>query len=184
MDAGYTVLVKPHENSFDLSYENSGGIDWAARLRPLLERGAGRLVREANASPWLVAADVLITDHSSVGFEYLLLDRPLVRIEMPELITRANVPREYVDLMASASDTVHDAAGVLVQVERAFADPQRGSRTRREVAAELFHGPGGATQRAVRELYDVLELAPINVSDAGGAPQDHALHAVGAEKAS
>jgi CDP-Glycerol:Poly(glycerophosphate) glycerophosphotransferase len=181
VDAGYTVLVKLHENSFDLAYENSGGIDWAARLTPILQRGTARLIREANASPWLVAADVLITDHSSVGFEYLLLDRPLVRIEMPELINRANVPREYVDLLASASFTVHDVSGVLEQVERAFADPRRGSETRREVAAELFYRPGGATRRAVRELYDVLELTRIDVSETGGSTREHELHASGAE---
>jgi hypothetical protein len=179
VDAGYTVLVKLHENSFDLAYENSGGVDWAARLTPILQRGTARLIREANASPWLVAADVLITDHSSVGFEYLLLDRPLVRIEMPELINRANVPREYVDLLASASFTVRDASGVLEQVERAFPDPRRGSETRREVAAELFYRPGGATRRAVRELYDVLELTPIDVSETGGSTRE--LHASGAE---
>jgi hypothetical protein len=181
VDTGYTVLVKLHENSFDLAYENSGGVDWAARLTPILQRGTARLIREANASPWLVAADVLITDHSSVGFEYLLLDRPLVRIEMPELINRANVPREYVDLLASASFTVHDASGVLEQVERAFADPRRGSKTRREVAAELFYRPGSATRRAVRELYDVLELTPIDVNETGGSTREHELHASGAE---
>ena len=181
VDAGYTVLVKLHENSFDLAYENSGGVDWAARLTPILQRGTARLIREANASPWLVAADVLITDHSSVGFEYLLLDRPLVRIEMPELINRANVPREYVDLLASASFTVHDVSGVLEQVERAFADPRRGSETRREVAAELFYRPGGATRRAVRELYDVLELTRIDVSETGGSTRERELHASGAE---
>ena len=59
IDAGYTVLVKPHENSFDASYENSGGVDWAARLGALLQDGKGLLVRDGNVSPWLVAADVL-----------------------------------------------------------------------------------------------------------------------------
>ncbi len=35
--AGYTVLVKPHDHSFDMAYEYSGGIDWAARLGRLLQ---------------------------------------------------------------------------------------------------------------------------------------------------
>jgi CDP-glycerol glycerophosphotransferase len=173
VDAGYTVLVKLHENSFDLAYANSGGIDWAARLAPILQRGTARLVREPNASPWLVAADVLITDHSSVGFEYLLLDRPLVRIEVPELIERARVPHEYVDLIASASTTVHDAGGVLREVDRAFADPSHGSQTRRDVAAELFYRPGGATSRAVHELYEVMELTAPPPADSGDDLDDY-----------
>ncbi len=158
IEAGYMVLVKPHENSFDLAYENSGGIDWARRLEPLLRRGNAMLVRDGNASPWLVAADVLVSDHSSVGFEYLLLDRPLVRIEVPDLIRRSAIPAEYVELMTSASITVRTAAEVLESVERALGDRRQQSSVRREVAAELFYGPGGATRRALHELYDVLEL--------------------------
>jgi CDP-glycerol glycerophosphotransferase (TagB/SpsB family) len=174
IDAGYTVLVKPHENSFDMAYENSGGVDWAARLTALLQDGKGLLVRDGNASPWLVAADVLISDHSSIGFEYLLLDRPLVRIEVPELIRRAGVPEEYVRLMASASTTVHDTHAVLESVARGFADPGQQSQIRREVAAELFYRPGGATRRAVRELYDLMELSEPEVARSRGRQADSA----------
>jgi hypothetical protein len=158
IDAGYRVLVKLHDNSLDLTFENSGGVDWAARLEPILARGHGHLVTSADASPWLVAADVLITDHSSIGFEYLLLDRPLIRIAMPQLIKGANVAQEYVDLMTAASTTVESAAGVMEAVERAVSKPAHLSATRRALAAELFHGPGQATGRAVHELYALMEL--------------------------
>jgi hypothetical protein len=101
---------------------------------------------------------VLITDHSSIGFEYLLLDRPLVRIAMPHLITGADISTEYVDLMAAASTTVEDAAEVLAAVARAVSHPGQGSDQRRALAAELFHAPGKATARAIDELYALLEL--------------------------
>jgi hypothetical protein len=162
VDAGYRVLVKLHENSLDPRVENSGGVDWVARLEPILGRGQGHFIRSSDASPWLVAADVLITDHSSIGFEYLLLDRPLVRILMPELIARANIGQEYVDLLASAATTVDTPTAVLSSVERAIANPREGSNQRRGVATELFHGPGDATARAVRDLYALIELdAPV-----------------------
>src|SRR5262249_9463684 len=90
IDAGYTVLVKRHENSLDRAVENSGGVAWVSRLEPILARGPGHFVRSGDASQWLVASDALITDHSSIGFEYLLLDRPLVRISVPELIRNAD----------------------------------------------------------------------------------------------
>ena len=101
---------------------------------------------------------MLISDHSSVAFEYLLLDRPLVRIEMPELIRRTDIPEDYVALMASASTTVRSAGEVLAAVEHALADPTDQSSVRRQVAADLFYAPGGATRRAVLELYDLVEL--------------------------
>ena len=78
---------------------------------------------------------------------------------MPELIRRAGIPEEYVALMSAASTTVSTAGEVLMSVERAFADPGHKSETRRRVADELFYRPGGATQRARRELYALLELA-------------------------
>jgi len=158
VDAGYQVLVKLHDNSLDPAVANSGGVDWVARLTPILARGQGHLIRTADASPWLVASDVLITDHSSIGFEYLLLDRPLIRIEMPELIEHANIGTEYVTLMSRASTTCEDAPGVLAAVAQALSNPAHLSAARRALAAELFHDPGRATARAVDELYALMNL--------------------------
>ena len=177
IDAGYTVLVKLHENSLDPAFANSGGIDWVARLEPILARGRGHFVKSGDASPWLVAADVLITDHSSVGFEYLLLDRPLVRIAMPQLIDGANVAREYVDLITSASVTAHDPSDVMEAVGRAVAEPAHLSAERHALAAELFYGPGQATDRAVRELYALIELE--GAASRNAAVADAALPATG-----
>lgn len=158
--AGYTVVVKLHDDSLDPKFINSGGVDWVARLKPILAKGHGHLIQSGDASSWLVAADVLITDHSSIGFEYLLLDRPLIRITMPELISNANIAPEYVKLISSASTTVEHAAGAVAAVEQALCDPAQGSDNRRALAAELFHAPGQATSRAVQELYALIELDP------------------------
>jgi hypothetical protein len=157
--AGYRVLVKLHDNSLDRhAVMNSGGVDWVARLKPILANGHGHLIRSADASPWLVAADVLITDHSSIGFEYLLLDRPLIRISMPELISNADIGNEYVELMSSVSTTVDDASGVIAAVEQALSNPGALSRARSALAADLFYAPGRATDRAIEELYSLIEL--------------------------
>jgi CDP-glycerol glycerophosphotransferase (TagB/SpsB family) len=158
IDRGYRVLVKLHENSLDRTFVNSGGVDWVGRLQPTLARGHGHLIGSADASPWLVAADVLITDHSSIGFEYLLLDRPLIRIAMPELIRGTDIGTEYVELLAAASTTVETAAGVVAAVHRAMSEPSRLSDARRALAAELFHAPGRATDRAIEELYALMDL--------------------------
>jgi hypothetical protein len=158
VDAGYTVLVKLHELSLDPAFVNSGGVDWMARLKPILARGEGHIIASADASPWLVAADVLITDHSSIGFEYLLLDRPVIRIAMPQLISGADIASEYVDLLGTASTTVDSASGVVAAVAPALASLADLSPARRALAAELFHEPGGATDRAAAELYALIEL--------------------------
>lgn len=160
VSAGYAVIVKLHDRSRDLEYKHSGGIDWTARLGPLLRAGGGCLAESSDACPYLAAADVLITDHSSVGFEYLLLDRPVVRIDIPELIARTDINPEYVALLREATTTVKDVDEAAAAVEEGFGDASSLSQSRRAVARELFHEPGTATARAVRELYDVMELDP------------------------
>jgi len=159
--AGFVVIVKLHDRSRDLQYIHSGGVDWAARLQPLLRAGGGLLAETSDASPYLAAADVLVTDHSSVGFEYLLLDRPLIRIEMPELIAATNIHPDYVAMMAEAATSVCTAEEAVRAVERAFDDPAKKSAARRAVASKLFYKPGTATGRAVRELYEAIDLEPL-----------------------
>jgi hypothetical protein len=157
-EAGYALIVKLHDRSRDLQFVNSGGVDWGARLEPLLQKFGGVLATGNNSSRYLPAADIMITDHSSVGFEYLLLDRPLIRIHVPELIRNTDIEPSYVDLLASASTSVHSVDEVLAAVERGFTDPCENSTTRITVANEMFYKPGTATERAVGELKDLMEV--------------------------
>ena len=160
-EAGFTLIVKLHDRSRDLNPEHSGGVDWGARLEPLLQRYGGLLATGSNSSRYLPAADVMITDHSSVGFEYLLLDRPLIRIHVPELIKNTDIEPSYVEMLANASSSVHDVGETVSTVERAFAEPEFKSGDRVAVANEMFYKPGTATARAVKELYELMELDPV-----------------------
>ena len=163
-DAGYKVIVKLHDRSWDAGDHHSGGVNWAQRLEPILAGNGGSLVRGSDATPFLAAADAMITDHSSAGFEYLLVDRPLIRIEVPELIASTRIPMEYVSLLAEVSFSVQTATAAVRALEKCLADPSERSASRRAVAEELFFDPGGATSRAVMEIYDLLELAPPRTS--------------------
>jgi hypothetical protein len=111
-----------------------------------------------DACPYLAAADLLITDHSSVGFEYLLLDRPLIRVDVPELIARTDINPEYVELLRESSTSVRSVEEAVAAVDKNFGDTRILSESRRAVARDLFHEPGTATARAVRELCNVIEL--------------------------
>ncbi len=118
------------------------------------------LAADADVCPYLAAADVMITDHSSAGFEYLLLDRPLVRIHIPDLIRESNINEEYVALMQEAADSVESAAAADRRSRRVWRIRRPGLRRGGIVAEELFYKPGTATARAVAELYDVMALSP------------------------
>jgi CDP-glycerol glycerophosphotransferase (TagB/SpsB family) len=158
--AGYAVIVKLHDRSRDTQFIHSGGKDWGCRMKPILRKYRGHLAQESDICPYLVAADVLITDHSSVGFEYLLLDRPVIRIEMPELIAHTDIHQDYVRMLEDVSITVRNVQQAVQAIDEALASPQQKSSARQQVAKELFYQPGTATARAVQELYQVLELDP------------------------
>jgi CDP-glycerol glycerophosphotransferase (TagB/SpsB family) len=154
------LIVKLHDRSRDLRPRYSGGVNWVARLQPHLAPGRAVIATGHDISPYLVAADLMITDHSSAGFEFLLRDRPIVRIHRPQLIELASIHADYVSLLASVSRSADDLAGAIAAVEQGLADPDVQSEQRRRVAADLFYKPGGATARSIRELYDVIELDP------------------------
>ncbi len=154
------VIMKLHDRSRDPRERYSGGVDWVARLQPVLTPGRGVMAPGHDISPYLIAADLMITDHSSAGFEFLLRDCPLVRIHRPELIALANIHRDYVDLLASVAESVDGVADALSAVERGLANPSARSADRRAVAADLFYRPGGATRRSIAALYEVIELEP------------------------
>lgn len=164
----WNVLVKLHDRSLDPRPFYSGGVDWLGRINRLMAGRSGHLVQDPDICPYLAAADVMITDHSSAGFEYLLLDRPLVRIHVPELLRQTNANDEYVRLLADAADSVQSAAQTLDAVERALTNPLDRSASRRAVAEDLFYRPGTATARAVGEMYEVLELSPVPLPTAVG----------------
>ena len=152
------VIVKLHDRSCDRRPQYSGGVDWTAAVRPHLRPGRMVLAREADVCPYLAASDVLITDHSSCGFEYLLLDRPLVRIHRPELIELASIHPDYVRLLADVSESTTAVDDTVAAVHRALESPRRKSATRRAVAADLFHEPGTATARCAAEMYAAIGL--------------------------
>jgi hypothetical protein len=163
------VIVKLHDRSRDLRPQYSGGIDWPAALQPDLAPGVAVLASSADICPYLAASDVMVTDHSSAGFEFLLRDRPLVRIHLPELIALANIHEDYVQLLADVSESTIEVDDTVAAVERAITDPAAKSATRRAVAADLFHEPGAATARCVDALYEAIGLEPVRVRKGRGA---------------
>jgi glycosyltransferase involved in cell wall biosynthesis len=175
---GLQVVVKLHDRSYDRRERGSGGVDWAERLSRYESHPRVRVVRQADSSPFLVAADAMVSDHSSIAFEYMLLDRPVIVIDRPELIRAAGVNRDKVVLLRSAADVVYDVDGVVQAVARAIAEPQRLGTERRSVAALLFHQAGTATERAVSHVYRLMEL-PAYADSAAPVNARHTLSTVG-----
>ncbi|HZP48245.1 MAG TPA: CDP-glycerol glycerophosphotransferase family protein [Vicinamibacterales bacterium] len=156
-DAGFNVIIKLHSMSFHPAAKYSGGIDWRSRMDGLQEPGRVAHVTEPDSSPLMAASDVLVTDHSTVGFEYCLLDRPIVLFDAPDLARIARVNPEQVRRLREVGRVVGADEDVGIVARAELAQPDHLSAARRRLAARMFHDPGTATARALTLLYDLLE---------------------------
>jgi hypothetical protein len=158
LTAGFNVIVKLHDRSLQTSEHFTGGIDWRQRLSRFAATPGFAHAEGADASPYLAAADVMITDHSSVGFEFLVLDRPVIVYDAPELATVARINPEKIALLRSVATVVSTPTELVEAARRAMLAPGDRSAERRRIADEMFYGPGAATDRALDLCYEVLGL--------------------------
>jgi len=149
----YDLLVKPHDHPHV-------AIDWWERLAPLTGEHV-RLVQNRDVIPTLSIADLLITDASSVANEYSLLDRPIVFLDVPELLELTRSKGARLDLETwgrRGGCVVPDIPAALDAVEEGLAAPGERSAVRQALAADLFYNPGAATTAAMQWLQRELGL--------------------------
>ena len=156
--AGFNVVVKLHDRSLDADARYTGGVDWRTRMRALERPGHVCYVEAPDVSPYLAAADLMVTDHSSVGFEYLVLDRPLIVFDAPGLVEAARINPDKVALLRAAATVVATVDELVTEAHAALRSPARLSRERRRIAGEMFHEPGTATGRAVDLIREMLSM--------------------------
>jgi hypothetical protein len=149
----YDILIKLHDHPRDRS------TDWSQRLKPLLDRHT-KLATGLDVVPYMYAADLLLTDASSVSNEYSLLDRPMVFLDVPQLLAAMQKKGVALDL-----DTWGRKGGVTARwpdeaveaIQWSLAHPRHASRLRRAMARDLFYNPGRATDAAVQWVRARLE---------------------------
>jgi hypothetical protein len=159
VDAGLNVIVKLHDRSLDTSnVKFSGGVDWRARFARMHQPGRIAFVEAADSSPLLAASDVMVTDHSSIGFEFYLLGRPLIVFDVPDLVRVARINPEKVDLLRRAARVVQTASQVGPSALDELEHRDRRAAARHAIVRDMFYEPGTATGRALALVYELLDL--------------------------
>lgn len=160
LESGCNVIAKLHDNCFVRGERCAGDVDWRGRLARFASLSGFHLARSADSTAYMAASDILLTDHSSIGFEALAIDQPVVVFDAPDLVRVARINPEKVAFLRSAADIVTAADQLPRVLEAVLRHPGARAEARRRVASQIFHAPGGATERALRLLYSALELSP------------------------
>ncbi len=158
LSKGLNVIVKLHDRSLDPDPVYSGGQNWRSRL----EAFAGPkflFASDGDATDYLLAADVLVTDHSTIGFEFCALDRPLIVFDVPALLVAARVDPGKARMLRSAAEVVTGAGELHGAVDRCLHAPGARREQRRQAVEDVFYDPGRATERALDVCYSLVERA-------------------------
>ena len=156
------MVLKLHDHPKNL-------VDWHSRLSRL-EGPHLRISREPDVVKLLAIADLLITDASSVSSEFSLVDRPMIFLDVPELLAKAEVKQDSMldlDTWGRKGGTiVGDPAAVADAVSESLSQPGLHAEVRHAMAADLFYNPGHATDHALAWFRSV-----IGARDGAAAPR-------------
>lgn len=173
--AGFNVIVKLHDRSYDPTPRGSGGVDWAARLEAYRDHPRIRVVTDPDSTPYLAVSDAMVTDHSSVGFEFALLDRPIVVVECPELIAKARINPSKVQELRAAAEVVQAPRDLIAAITRQLDAPALHQAERRALGRRYFYEPGTATDRVAAVVYEVIGLQAPDAGVERAAPRNAAM---------
>ncbi|WP_372367535.1 CDP-glycerol glycerophosphotransferase family protein [Candidatus Uabimicrobium sp. HlEnr_7] len=153
METSWNLLIKPHDHP-------KNKINWFSRLARF-ENERVQLLRDTNVIPYLYAADLLISDASSVTVEYTLMDRPIVFLDVPKLFEKVIKRGGDLDLDTygrKIGTTVYDPNDIVQVVRNSFSHPREHSELRQKMAKDVFFTPGGATERVANVILYAAEI--------------------------
>jgi hypothetical protein len=160
------LLVKPHpltiaDRTDPFLIENGhGGKDWTHILEGWERRCSNlRWVRDPYANPYLVAADLLVSEGSGVAFEYVLLDKPIIFIDTPLVYERYGIDNLHHRLRACGTISP-SVEGLCEVVRRHLIQTDLDKTDREQFVQQLTYNPGSAATAAIGEIDLLLNPSP------------------------
>lgn len=149
---GWNVIIRPHPNL--LLPGRCDGVDWEEKLE-ILQRRSHHVVLHAGEGTSvydvLATADVLLTDISSVLFEFLILDRPII-LSYKDGIDTFYDCEDLFGLMSEACGTIFTPVDLALVLSGEFKQPRARSCKRQELLARSIYNPGNATEKMMSAL--------------------------------
>jgi len=165
------VLVKLHPVSLSPEGDPSGtkNIDWIGKLKKFEKFNNYRFLNTNLIDPYLIASDIMITDVSSVAFEFMGLDRPIIYFDSPKFYEKYLVDQFNLDPQSVKDNLFCNAgrhAGLIIStpeelksaIFRSISNPFEFSSKRKEISKKLLYNPGNATIIAVDTIMDLMKM--------------------------
>jgi hypothetical protein len=177
VSTGHNLIVKPHPSFYrvvNLSDEYFFGVshaeEWRARAASLTKMGGivFHIDRQVDTQLALVAANLLITDHSGIAFDAILLDKPVIYFDCPRFFDEylpkrfgvdGNTARDDIACNAgrAAGVVVKNAAEIVAAVNDYLASPQSHAVERNIIRDILLFNQGCATDVFVQNLIEITK---------------------------
>jgi hypothetical protein len=148
------VIVKLHHLSlcthdYDwLIRDGHGGKDWHELVKQQESRFANlRLAPGQDATPYLVASDLLISDASGVAYEFVLQNKPVIFFDVPELFEVYGTNGIHY-WARTCGDVVSDMESLRETVILNLREPSRKSEERLKWIPRISYSRGDATRKA------------------------------------
>ena len=148
----FMVCAHPHE----FRKQAPGQRAWGSYLHSLKEKGF--IVRDPADDwfPYVLASDIVITDHTALCLDAALLQRPVIFVPTPEDIIEPSGLIAQLRAMAPVlAPDASNLAELLGQIPAHYPYEQLA-----RVAQAICPYPGQASERMRAEIYDLLNLEP------------------------
>jgi len=176
----YNVIVKlpidclrPAENQYA-----NGGVDWFSKISEFRIKFENfRLYEENQIDPVLEASDILITCVSSVSFEFLVLNKPVIFIDTPRFFTH------YLPKIIPHTDTtdwenltfinggkefgteVFDLNEIPIAIESALNTYPIQQEEHKKITDRLLFNPGRGAEKSVQIIIQIIDSKSIYKRD-------------------
>jgi hypothetical protein len=129
---------------------------WGEHIREQAKDGF--LIREPSENwvPYMVASDILLTDHTSLALHGALLERPFVFCPVPdELVEAGTVIRQIRDISPILRPDASNLRQALLKARNGYPLDEL-----REIASQVNSYPHQATDHMRAAIYEQLRLSP------------------------
>jgi hypothetical protein len=159
-EAGHSVIIKLHPMS--LSCHNdlaTGGVDWRKALEPYHNLNRVKIIDTAANDDVLRNADMMISDVSGIAYEFILMGKPVVFLDLPDFFHCGTDP-EKVDGIGDLSywgreygRIVSTREGMLTAIDD-YVYGRWQTNAVEELRGRLLYNPGCAGRAAASAIME------------------------------